>query len=106
MRRGILVPCGGFDLSENNPLWELMFIESDQLSIREAEKIEVASSYGELYWAELVTKEGGAFSVESDIGCPENKYKIEFPSWVTLKTASICMMQVGVTLMSVEGDQK
>ena len=48
MKRSILIPCGGFDTHDDNPLWELLFIPEGELSVREKAKIEEALNYGDL----------------------------------------------------------
>ena len=91
--RTIPIPCGGFDMRDENPLWELLFLPDEELSVREKAKIEEASAFGELYWAEYEVLEH-SFKLKLDLDAPGSAIVMEFPNFVSLRYAAICMMMV------------
>lgn len=101
MKRNILIPCAGYeDYSSMWLLWDLMFIEPSEWSIREHKWIQEAMNNGILYHATHEVMED-SFKLTSDLGDPNDKFSIEFPNFVSLKLAAITMATAVDKLMGV-----
>lgn len=91
MKRTILIPCAGFEISEDREyLWELMFIDPSEYSPREKARVDKAMIWGLLYHADYIVKEE-TFVLVSDLGDPDTRVSIEFPGFVSLRLAVIAL---------------
>jgi hypothetical protein len=74
----IFLPCGGFVSEQDRPLlFELMFVDYEQMSVREKQRIDYAMEFGELYIANYTKTASGIQVFTTDLGSSEESQKVE-----------------------------
>ena len=74
----VFLPCGGFVSAEDRPvLMELLFVDYDEMSPREKQRVDHAMEFGELYVAEYTKLATGTQVFKTDLGSPEESQRVE-----------------------------
>jgi hypothetical protein len=102
MKRNILIPCSGFNDSDDAKyLLELILTDSSDWSPREEAMIESAMMFGLLYHATIEEKQFG-FTITSDLGNPETPFSVSFPAGTDTKLAAKVVGEVADMLLTGE----
>jgi len=68
---------------------ELLFVDYDELSVREKEKVDKAMEYGDLYHATYTILASGTQVFATDLGSPEENARVEIhvPGYIAKEKA-------------------